>query len=293
MVILDSIYNAIFMKVKLIECPRDAMQGLVEFIETDTKVDYLNALLEVGFDTLDCGSFVNPAIIPQMADTSKVLKQLKMTETKLSVIVANVRGAEEAVHFDEITYLGFPFSISETFQKRNTNKTISESLSTVGEILNLCQKHNKKFMTYISMGFGNPYNEPWNTGIVSHWVSELKALGANFFSLSDTVGVSNPANIKAVVTELIRHFPALNFGCHFHTRPHEWEEKIEAAFNAGCYRFDGAIKGFGGCPMADDDLVGNMPTENMIRYFENKGIELGLNKAKFEEAMSIASKVFG
>ena len=280
------------MQVKLIECPRDAMQGLINFIDTDTKVSYLNALLEVGFDTLDCGSFVNPKIIPQMADTPQVLKRLKMTETKLSVIVANVRGAESAVQFDEITYLGFPFSISETFQKRNTNTSIEESLYIVETIIALCTKHNKKFMAYLSMGFGNPYNEPWNAEIVTYWIKRLKEKGASFFSLSDTVGVSNPKTITHVISEVTHEFPGLNFGCHFHTRPDEWKEKIEAAYNAGCRRFDGAIKGFGGCPMADDALVGNMPTENMVEYFENRNLKLGLDKEKFAEAMLIAGRIF-
>ncbi|MFM9946156.1 MAG: hydroxymethylglutaryl-CoA lyase [Bacteroidia bacterium] len=280
------------MKVKLIECPRDAMQGIINFIDTDTKVNYLNALLQVGFDTLDCGSFVNPSIIPQMADTPEVLKRLKMTETKLSAIVANVRGAQSAVQFDELTYLGFPFSISETFQKRNTNKTIEQSLETVETILELCDKRKKKFIAYLSMGFGNPYNEAWNPEIVTHWIKKLKQSGANYFSLSDTVGVSNPETITGVISKVTAEFPGLNFGCHFHTRPDEWEEKIEAAYKAGCYRFDGALKGFGGCPMANDKLVGNMPTENMVQYFENKNVKLGLNNEKFNEAMMMAGTVF-
>jgi hydroxymethylglutaryl-CoA lyase len=292
MLILTSIYKVIFMKVKLIECPRDAMQGLHRIIDTDTKVNYINTLLQVGFDTLDCGSFVSPKIIPQMADTDKVLKRLNMTETKLSVIVANQRGAELAVEFDEITYLGFPFSISETFQKRNTNSSIQESLTLVDHLIELCLKRNKKFITYISMGFGNPYQEVWNEDLVIKWIKELKKHGANYFSLSDTIGVSNPKTIEKVISAIFKEFDGLNFGCHFHTRPDQWQEKIEAAYMAGCNRFDGAIKGFGGCPMADDVLVGNMPTENMVSFFENKGLDLGLNKSKLNDAMLMANEVF-
>ncbi len=280
------------MKVKLIECPRDAMQGIIKYIDTDIKVNYLNALLEVGFDTLDCGSFVNPKIIPQMADTPEVIKRLKMTETKLSVIVANVRGAESAVQFDEITYLGFPFSISETFQLRNTNKTMEESLKTVEAIIELCEIHHKKFITYLPMSFGNLYDDAWSPEILSSWIKKLKQLGANYFSLSDTVGISKPETINRVISHIKSEFSKLNFGCHFHTRPDEWKEKIEVAYNAGCYRFDGALKGFGGCPMANDELVGNMPTENMIDYFEAQGLDLGLNKEKFKEAMVMASGIF-
>jgi hydroxymethylglutaryl-CoA lyase len=291
MVILTAKYK-VFMKVKLIECPRDAMQGLANFINTDTKVNYLNTLLKVGFDTLDCGSFVNPKIIPQMADTAEVLNRLNMTQTKLSVIVANVRGAQSAIQFDEITYLGFPFSISETFQKRNTNTTIEESLETVESIIELCHKHKKKFIAYLSMGFGNPYNELWNEEIVSTWIKRLKERGANYFSLSDTVGVSNPETITKLITHITHEFPKLNFGCHFHTRPNDWEEKIEAAYNAGCNRFDGALKGFGGCPMANDELVGNMPTEKLVNYFESHNVKLGLDKEKFNEALILANKVF-
>ena len=280
------------MGVKIIECPRDAMQGLPNFINTDTKVTYLNALLQVGFDTLDCGSFVNPKIIPQMADTDLVLKRLNMTETKLSVIVANERGAASAVEFDEVTYLGFPFSVSETFQMRNANATIEDSLKTVGTIIELCEKHNKKFMTYLSMGFGNPYGDPWDAGIVVHWIKKLQEVGANYFSLSDTVGVSNPESIQMLISKITGEFADLNFGCHFHTRPDEWKEKIETAYNAGCHRFDGALKGFGGCPMANDKLVGNMPTENMVEYFAERNVDLGLDMEKLKEAMRIADTVF-
>ena len=280
------------MTVKIIECPRDAMQGLTKFIDTNIKVNYLNALLQVGFDTLDCGSFVNPKVIPQLADTAEVIKRLNMTQTKLSVIVANAKGAEMAVQYDKITYLGFPFSISETFQKRNTNTTREESLKTAESIIELCEKHNKTFICYLPMSFGNLYNEPWSPEILSFWIKELEKLGAKYFSLSDTVGISKPDNITQVISYLHNEIPYLKFGCHFHTRPDNWKEKIEAALNAGCTRFDGALKGFGGCPMADDELVGNMPTEKMVQYFEEQGIDLGLNKEKFNEAMLMASSVF-
>lgn len=280
------------MKVKLIECPRDAMQGLDTFVATDLKVRYINALLQVGFETLDCGSFVNPGVIPQMADTAEVIKRIKMTETKLSVIVANTRGAASAVEFDEISYLGFPFSISEMFQKRNTNKSIDDAFETVERIMELCTKHNKKFIAYLSMGFGNPYNDPWSPETVIHWIKKLKSIGVNFFSLSDTIGVSNPERIESVIGKIKQELPNLNYGCHFHTRPDQWLEKIETAFNAGCRRFDGALKGFGGCPMAEDELVGNMPTENMVAWFKSQNIETGLNMDRFNEAMLLASEVF-
>ena len=280
------------MSVKIIECPRDAMQGLTKFIDTNTKVNYLNALLQVGFDTLDCGSFLNPKVIPQMADTAEVIKKLNMTQTKLSVIVANTKGAEMAVQFDKITYLGFPFSISETFQKRNTNTTREESLKTAESIIKLCETNNKTFICYLPMSFGNLYNEPWSPEILAYWIKELEKLGAKYFSLSDTVGISKPDNITQVISYLHNEIPNLKFGCHFHTRPDNWKEKIEAALNAGCTRFDGALKGYGGCPMADDELVGNMPTEKMVQYFEEQGIDLSLNKEKFNEAMLMAISVF-
>ena len=280
------------MKVKLIECPRDAMQGRANFIDTDTKVNYLNALLQVGFDALDCGSFVNEHLIPQMADTSEVIKRLKMTQTKLSVVVANARGAVKAVQFDEISFIGFPFSISETFQKRNTNTSIIESVDTVKHILELCNTHSKKFTCYISMGFGNLYNDPWDEDIVIEWLSKLKVLGVNYFSLSDTVGISNAYGITKLIDRITTHLPEINFGCHFHTRPDNWEEKVEAAYNARCTRFDGALMGYGGCPMANDKLIGNMPTEKMVSFFEKKNINLGLDKLKLQEAIRMAQHVF-
>jgi hydroxymethylglutaryl-CoA lyase len=278
--------------VKTIECPRDAMQGILDFIPTNLKISYLNALLKVGFHTLDCGSFVSPKAIPQMQDTKEVLEQLDLenSNTKLSVIVANERGATDAVAHSQVTYLGFPFSISETFQKRNTNSTIMDSLETVKFIQDLCGENDKEMVVYISMGFGNPYNEEWNPQIVSYWVDKVSQLGVKYFSLSDTVGISNKDSITAVFSNLIKDFPDAEFGAHFHTKPMEWLEKVKAASANGCMRFDGAIKGFGGCPMAKDDLVGNMPTERLIDYF---GYDmLKLKKAPFEEAFLLAENIF-
>lgn len=280
------------MEVKIIECPRDAMQGLKNIIDTEKKVKYLNSLLEVGFDTLDCGSFVNPKLIPQMADTSEVLRKLNSSNTKLSVIVANMRGATDAAEFENIAYLGFPFSISETFQKKNTNSTMLDSLDTVRKIINLCNSKDKKFIAYISMCFGNPYGDSWNEDIVLSWINKLQNEGANYFSLSDTAGMSNPKTISSVIKAVRKEFPKLNFGCHFHTHDYNWQEKLEAAIDNGCLRFDGALKGFGGCPMASDNLVGNMPTELMVDFFEKKGICTGLDINKLNEAMKIANEIF-
>lgn len=278
--------------VKIIECPRDAMQGILDFIPTQRKIDYLNALLKVGFDTIDCGSFVSPKAIPQMQDTREVLESLDLEQsnTKLSVIVANERGADDAVFYPQVDYLGFPFSISEIFQKRNTNSTILESLDTVKYINELCLKHDKEMVVYISMGFGNPYNEAWNPEIVSYWVEKLYQLDVKYFSLSDTVGVSTKENIAPLFKNLIANFPLAEFGAHFHTKLDNWQEKVDAAYVNGCKRFDGAIKGYGGCPMAKDDLVGNMPTEKLIEYF---GFEnLKLKKAPFNEAFRVAESIF-
>ncbi len=278
--------------VKLIECPRDAMQGILDFIPTKTKIEYLNKLLKVGFNTIDCGSFVSPKAIPQMQDTQEVLANLDLDSTlsKLSVIVANERGAKDAVSHQEVDYLGFPFSISEKFQQRNTNKSIEESLELVERINDLSGSNDKEMVVYISMGFGNPYNEDWNTSIVVDWVGKLNDLGIRHFSISDTVGVSTPENITAVFSGLIGAFDEVEFGAHFHTTPFAWKEKVEAAYNNGCKLFDGAIKGYGGCPMAKDELVGNMPTEKLIEYF---GFDfLQLKKAPFEEAFLNAEKIF-
>ena len=280
--------------VKIIECPRDAMQGIKEFIPTSKKIEYLNALLKVGFHTLDCGSFVSATSIPQMADTSLVIPHLKLdnTETKLSVIVGNRRGAEAASEFDEITYIGYPFSISETFQERNTNCSIEESLFRVEEIMNICECSGQTFVCYVSMAFGNPYGDFYDAALVEHWVDRLLEIGVTKFSISDTIGIATPAVITDVFSVLSEDFPEIGFGAHFHTTPSTWEEKIEAAWNAGCTRFDGAIKGFGGCPMATDKLTGNMPTENLLAYFDKRNIEHGLDKEAFIEAMSIANTIF-
>ena len=279
-------------EVKIIECPRDAMQGILDFIPTSQKIQYINALLKVGFHTLDCGSFVSPKAIPQMRDTSEVLDKLELdtTDTKLSVIVANTRGADDAVQFDQVDYLGFPFSISETFQRRNTNKSIEDSFETVKYILDKCNAHQKEMVVYISMGFGNPYKDEWSTNIVNDWVGRLEELGISQFSLSDTVGVSTPETISSVFQTVNSHFENSEFGGHFHTRIEQWEEKVTSAYDSGCRRYDGAIKGFGGCPMAKDDLVGNMPTERLIEHF---GFEaLKLKKAPFEGAFKLAENIF-
>jgi hydroxymethylglutaryl-CoA lyase len=280
--------------IKIIECPRDAMQGITTFIPTKTKIEYLNALLKVGFHALDCGSFVSPKAIPQMKDTFEVIPELDLsnTETKLSVVVANVRGAEQAANYDEISFIGYPFSVSETFQKRNTNATIEQSLERVEQIINICECHAKELVIYISMAFGNPYGDVYDPVIVEHWVDRLQELGVNSISISDTIGVATPPIITDLYNVLYEDFPNIEFGSHFHTTPNTWLEKIEAAYENGCKRFDGAIKGFGGCPMAKDDLTGNMPTENLIQFFEEKGIPHGLNKAAFEEAYQLSAKVF-
>lgn len=281
--------------VKIIECPRDAMQGIKEFIPTEQKIEYLNALLKVGFQTLDCGSFVSDKAIPQMVDSRVVLPLLNLddTETLLSVIVGNNRGAEEAGNIDEITYIGYPFSISETFQVRNTNCTLEESLLRVDEIQNTCAVHGKTFVCYISMAFGNPYGDFYDPALVEHWVDRLLELGITKFSVSDTIGVATPELITSVFTTLKEDFPEIGFGAHFHTTPATWEEKIQAAWDAGCNRFDGAIKGYGGCPMAKDELTGNMPTEKLLAFFDERNIQHGLDKEAFIEAMSLANQLFG
>jgi len=280
--------------VKLIECPRDAMQGIKAFIPTETKVQYAQKLLNVGFDTLDVGSFVSPKAIPQMKDTSEVIRSLDIsdTKTKLLTIIANTRGAYDAVKHDQITYLGFPFSISETFQLRNTNATIEESLQRVADIQSITIKNNKKLVLYISMGFGNPYGDEWSVDIVKKWVSDLYAMGIRIINLSDTIGVSTPDSISYLFADLIPAFDDIDFGAHLHTTPDKWEEKVHAAYTNGCRRFDGAIKGYGGCPMAMDDLTGNMPTEKMLSYFEQNEIETGINSENFTHALEWSNQVF-
>lgn len=281
-------------KIKLIECPRDAMQGIKDFIPTDKKVQYIQSLLRVGFDTIDFGSFVSAKAIPQMQDTAEVLSKLDLSKTtsKLLAIIANTQGAESAAIHPEIQYLGFPFSISENFQMRNTHKTIAESLITLQEILNIADKSNKEVVTYISMGFGNPYGDPWNVEIVGEWTDKLAAMGVKILSLSDTVGTSTPEVIDYLFSNLIPKYPQIEFGAHLHTTPDKWYEKVEAAYQAGCVRFDGAIQGFGGCPMATDKLTGNMPTEKLLSYFTAKKEDHNLSAMSFESAYNEALKIF-
>ncbi len=280
--------------MKLIECPRDAMQGISTFIPTAKKAAYINQLLRVGFDTIDFGSFVSPKAIPQMSDTAAVLDQLDLsaTSTRLLGIVANVRGAEQAVQYASIAYVGFPLSISETFQQRNTNKSIGEALNEVARIQELCVKSNKELVCYISMGFGNPYGDPYHAGIVGQMVEKLKTLGIRIVSLADTVGVSSPPLIVQLFTEMKASFPDLEFGAHLHSHPAKAVEKIAAAFQAGCDRFDGALNGLGGCPMANDDLVGNLATETILAYLKEKGAAPALNGAELTRALAMAAEVF-
>lgn len=280
--------------VKIIECPRDAMQGIKPFIPTKEKVRYIQSLLGCGFDTIDIGSFVSPKAIPQMVDTAEVLAALDLsrTQSKLLAIVANVRGASDAVKHPEIDYLGFPFSISENFQMRNTHKTIAESVASLQEIFNIADAANKEVVTYISMGFGNPYGDPWNVDIVGEWTEKLAGMGAEILSLSDTVGTSDSETIDYLFSNLIPKYPDIEFGAHLHTTPSKWHEKVNAAYKAGCRRFDGAVQGFGGCPMAKDELTGNMPTEKMLSYFTEQKADTGVNWLVFEAAYNKASELF-
>ncbi len=282
------------MDVKLIECPRDAMQGLDEFIPTQDKVRYINQLLKVGFNTIDFGSFVSAKAIPQLRDTVEVLDQLEWegSQSKLLAIVANTRGAQDAAHYPAISYLGFPLSISETFQKRNTNKSIGEALNTLEEIQNICQRSDKKLVTYISMGFGNPYGDPYDVDLVSRFVDILVTLQSDVISLADTIGVSTPESILYLFSSLTKTYPSLELGAHLHSNPLTAMEKIEAAYAAGCKRYDGALKGFGGCPMAKDDLVGNLATETIIRFLEGQGEETGINHEELEKSIRLASEIF-
>lgn len=281
-------------KIKIIECPRDAMQGIKDFIPTECKVQYIQSLLRVGFDTIDFGSFVSPKAIPQMVDTAAVLSQLDLSKTtsKLLAIVANTRGASDASQYNEIDYLGYPFSISENFQMRNTHKTIAQSVVTLQEILNIADRTNKLVVVYLSMGFGNPYGDPWNVDIVGDWTERLGKMGVKIISLSDTIGSSNPENIEYLFSNLIPHYPEIEFGAHLHTTPSSWFEKVDAAYKAGCRRFDGAIQGFGGCPMAKDELTGNMPTEKLVSYFTKRQPVNNLDALSFESAFNEASKLF-
>ncbi|MDR6967181.1 hydroxymethylglutaryl-CoA lyase [Flavobacterium arsenatis] len=281
--------------IKIIECPRDAMQGIKSFIPTERKVAYIQSLLRVGFDTLDFGSFVSPKAIPQMQDTAEVLARLDLSQTKskLLAIIANTQGAELASKHKEIQYLGYPFSISENFQMRNTHKTIAESLVTLQEILDIADNSNKEVVAYLSMGFGNPYGDPWNVEIVGEWTEKLFNMGVKILSLSDTVGSSTPDVIDYLFSNLIPKYPEIEFGAHLHTTPEKWFEKVEAAYKAGCRRFDGAIQGFGGCPMAKDDLTGNMPTEKLLSYFTTQKENTNTSPMSFESAYNEATKLFG
>ncbi|MEO9513896.1 MAG: hydroxymethylglutaryl-CoA lyase [Flavobacteriaceae bacterium] len=281
-------------KIKIIECPRDAMQGIKTFIPTANKVKYIQSLLGCGFDTIDFGSFVSPKAIPQMVDTSEVLGMLDLSKTKskLLSIVANVRGANDASKHGAIDYLGYPFSISENFQMRNTHKTIAQSVETLEGILEIAEATNKEVVTYISMGFGNPYGDPWNIDIVSEWTERLALMGVKTLSLSDTIGSSTPEVIDHLFSNLIPRYPHIEFGAHLHTTPFKWHEKVTAAYEAGCRRFDGAVQGFGGCPMAKDELTGNMPTEKMLSYFTSEKADSGVNWMVFEAAYNKATELF-
>ena len=280
--------------MKIIECPRDAMQGIREFIPTDIKGTYINQLLKVGFDTIDFGSFVSPKAIPQLRDTAEVLAQLDLenTSSKLLSIIANTRGAVDACSFEEINYLGFPLSVSEQFQQRNTKKSIEQALSTVEEIQNLSVKNNKELVVYLSMAFGNPYGENYHPDIVAELTEKLHQLEIGIVALSDTIGVSSPTNIAPLFSTLIQEYPTIEFGAHFHTTPDKWEEKVESAYQNGCRRFDAALKGYGGCPMAKDDLVGNMPTEKLIEFLDKKNIGNQIDSSRFHEAVNMTSSIF-
>lgn len=281
-------------EIKIIECPRDAMQGIKTFIPTEKKIQYIQALLRCGFDTIDFGSFVSPKAIPQMADTPEVLAGLDLsnTKSKLLAIIANTRGAQDASQYSEIHYLGYPFSISENFQMRNTHKTIAESVATLGEILEIADATKKEVVAYLSMGFGNPYGDPWNVEIVGEWTEKLSGMGVKILSLSDTIGSSTPDVIDYLFSNLIPRYPKIEFGAHLHTTPASWHEKVNAAYKAGCKRFDGAIQGFGGCPMAKDELTGNMPTERLVSYFNSQKCETNIKMTSFESSYNEATKIF-
>jgi len=281
-------------ELKIIECPRDAMQGIKWFIDTEDKVRYINSLLRVGFDTIDFGSFVSPKAIPQMRDTAQVVEKLDLsgTRSKLLAIVANVRGAKDALQFEQIDYLGYPFSISEIFQMRNTAKTITESVKVLEEILELSDKAGKETVVYLSMGFGNPYGDPWSPELVADWTEKLYRMGVRTLSLSDTIGAATPETVDLLFSHLIPAYPEIEFGAHLHTHPDNWYEKVDAAWKAGCRRFDTAIRGYGGCPMAKDELVGNLPTEKFISYLHKNHIPNPLDMTAFENAYNEALRIF-
>jgi hydroxymethylglutaryl-CoA lyase len=280
--------------IQITECPRDAMQGLNNFIPTGIKVDYINLLLQVGFDTIDFGSFVSAKSIPQMRDTATVLEKLDLSgsRSKLLAIVANYRGAEDAVQHEQISYMGFPFSISETFQRRNTNATIDEAFETVKRIKELSSNKGKNLLVYLSMGFGNPYGDEWNNEIVLQFAEKLINAGVSYISLADTIGIAAPAQIANLYTLLSAHSPETKFGVHLHSTPDIWHEKIEAAYKSGCKRFDTALKGYGGCPMAKDELTGNIATENLVNYLRSQNVDPGLNLDKLQEAMDYSGNIF-
>ena len=283
------------LKIKLTECPRDAMQGIQPFIPTELKAAYINLLLQVGFDTIDFGSFVSAKAIPQMRDTAAVLQKLDLsgTRSKLLAIVANYRGAEEATKYPEISYLGFPFSISETFQQRNANSGINEAFDTVKRIKGLCSHNNQQLLVYLSMGFGNPYRDEWNVDLVQHWTEKLVNENINIIALADTIGIATAAQISEIYPLLCAQFPETEFGVHLHARPGAWHDKIDAAYKGGCKRFDSALKGYGGCPMATDELTGNMATENLVGYLQSQSEGLGLDYDKLREAMDFSDRIFG
>ena len=280
--------------VKVVECPRDAMQGIKTWIPTNEKINYVQSLLKVGFDVLDVGSFVSPRSIPQMKDSREVLESLdlKSTNSKLLYIVANLRGANEACHYSQIDFLGFPFSISENFQMRNTNKTIDDSIDVLKGVISISEKNNKKVVVYLSMGFGNPYGDEWDYEVLEKWISIINSLGVKTISISDTIGVSTPTKIDKIFKNSIKQFPRIEFGAHFHTKPSNWFEKIDSAYKAGCRRFDTAIQGFGGCPMAGDELTGNFPTEKLINYLNQKKEPININLLNFETSYNEATKIF-
>ncbi|MCB0805262.1 MAG: hypothetical protein KDC05_05640 [Bacteroidales bacterium] len=281
-------------KIKIVESPRDAMQGLTRFIPTEDKARYINALLKVGFDAIDFGSFVSPKAIPQLADTGKVVKQLDLdsTDTKLLAIIANKRGGEDAASFDEIHYLGYPFSISPTFLKRNINSSIEKSVQTVEDLLDICDKKNKELVVYISMAFGNPYGDEWNSDIVASWVDKLHKMGVRIIPLSDTVGISSKKNIAHLFATLIPEFPDIEFGFHLHTTIRHWYKKVNAAFMNGCRSFDTVINGLGGCPMAENRMVGNLRTSNLLEYFEINYVPVHINEEAFNKAYEMALEIF-
>ncbi len=282
------------MELKMIECPRDAMQGMAHFVPTSLKIAYLNQLLSMGFDTLDCGSFVSPKAIPQMRDTAEVLDSLDLgnSNTQLLVIAANLRGAIEASEFDQVNAIGFPMSISPTFQLRNTNSSIDEAYKTVDQMQQLCVKSNKNLVVYLSMGFGNPYGDTWNVELTAEWAFKMSQIGVRTISLSDTVGTAQLSDIDGLFKLLMKELPQVEFGAHLHTNPAFFEPKLAAAYSAGCRRFDGAIKGYGGCPMASDQLTGNMPTELMLQWMDQNKIKHGIDSEKLTETLLMANQIF-